>query len=50
MRKGQYAAGQWPRAKRNAKRFMALPIDQHTWESELRDLDRALEKVFSARG
>ena len=49
LRKGQYRAGQWPQARQNTRRFMTLPINQYTGASELRDLERALEKVFSAR-
>lgn len=49
LRKGQYRRGQWPEAKRSLARFLTLPINQYTGTSELRDLDRALEKIFSAR-
>lgn len=48
LKKGFYRLDQWPRAKYNMANFMMIPINQYTGESELRDLDRALEKIFSA--
>ena len=47
LRKGMYGLDKWPEAAWAFENIIRIPMNQHTGESELRDLKRALEKIFA---
>jgi len=47
LRKGAYRLDRWPEAKWAVENIIVIPVNQHTGKSEIRDLDRALKKIFS---
>ncbi len=46
LRRGAYPVNLCPQARRMAANMLAVPVNQHTGKSEIRDLERALEKIF----
>jgi dTDP-4-amino-4,6-dideoxygalactose transaminase len=46
LRKGAYPVNVCPQARRMARAMLAVTVNQHTGELEIRDLETALEKMF----
>ena len=49
LKKGAYSMKICPRARWTCTHIITLPLDQHTGESELRDLEKALDKICHGR-
>ncbi len=48
LAKGMYSLDKWPQAQLARENIIIIPVDQHTGQGEIRDFERALDKIFAS--